>query len=75
MVLNWCGGTLIWKNRPICFIFLGSWGSVPTRSTKTPTFKGIFPSQSKLDEQNFPVDQLPFESYFEVLLTFVRSQT
>ena len=45
MVLNWCGGTLIWKNRPICFIFLGSWGSVPTRSTKTPTFKGIF-SQS-----------------------------
>ena len=41
---------------------------------KPQLLRGFFPSQSKLDEQNFPVDQPPIESYFEVLLTFVRSQ-
>ena len=62
------------KNRAICLIFWGNWGYVPPRTIKTPTLRWFFPSQFTLDEQNFPIDQPPFKSNFEVLVTFIWSQ-
>ena len=71
MVLNWCGGTLTLKDR---LFFSISWevgGLYQPVPLKPQILKGFFTSQSKLDEQNFPVDQPPTESNFEVLVTFV----